>query len=398
MRIVFYSTNSNAFDENNMIYTTIPSYETQWENFKTSHSEHEFLVVTQKPGMFLPHTNETIYVDSDNTSEIAAKIIELKPDVVIAASFWTVPFDWLPIKDALVAEELHASGIKVICHSVETTSICFDKWETHHFLEQNGFNCAKGVLVKHDLYFCAGNQKDVKTNVYKEAILNQIKKLKFPVVIKDNVGLSSYGMSVAHTFGEVTNYLNSKKNNSDRIVEEYIDGEQYGSEIYGIPQNYSVLPPFKFSLNQYGITSPKLSKKNGPFYEHFEDLQTTLLRLSNLLHFSGAAQVDLVLHKGKWFIIEINPRLSGMTMTYSAATGLSVYEMLYRTCIENNLIPITLNAIQNSKTELCNQEQLKVLASKAIFVCQTENRAAKQEREKGYCEIICLNTDTSESN
>lgn len=393
MRIVFYSTNSNLFAPDSMIFTTIPSFENQWENFCKAHPQDNFFIVTQKPGMFLPQNNKTIFLETQNTKEITKAILDCKPDLAIAFSFWTVPFDWLPVKDSLVAAELETCGVKVVCHSVETTSTCFDKWETSHFLEKNNFKHAHGILIKHDLYFCAGNQKDVLTNVYKESVLEQIQKMKFPLIIKDNVGLSSYGISIANTFGEVTNYLNSKKNNSDRIVEEYISGEQYGTEIYGAEGNYTILPPLKFSLNKYGITSPKLSTKTGPFYEHFDTLQSELIRLAKLMHFTGAVQVDLVLHNKEWYIIEINPRLSGMTMTYSAACNLSVYEIMYRCCVLHEKINTKeMKTVINQKQPLMTNTELQnfVPKSNCAYISQIENKAAKQEREKGYCEVISI--------
>lgn len=391
MKIVFYSTNSNYYDENSMIYTTRPSFEEQWEQFKLAHKSDTFKIYTQKPGMFLPLKSPDVSIlPTDDTNEIAKTIINEQPDIAIAVSFWTTPFDWLPVKDSLVANQLRENGIKVICHSVQTASLCFDKWETHNFLEKNSFNFARGVFVKHDLYFCAGNQKDVKENVYKECVLAQIKQLNFPVIIKDNVGLSSYGMAVANTFGEVCNYLNSKKNNSDRIVEEYLSGPQFGVEIYGTQKCYSVLPLFSFSMNKYGITSPKLSQKNGPVSipEFSPDI---FKQLAHKLDLCGVAQVDLVLHEGKWYIIEINPRLSGMTLTYCASCGLSIYEMIYRTCIlEKQLDVNCFNQVENKKMPLMTQKEIDdyLKNNKPCFISQIENKAYKQEREKGYCEVI----------
>lgn len=393
MKIVFFSTNSNYYDEKNVIYTTLPSFETQWKTFTEQHPEHTFLIFTQKPGMFLPinlSNNSVQFLQTNETEEIVKQISAVNPDLAIALSFWVAPFDWLPVKDSIIAEKLQNNGIHTICHSLNTTHLCFDKWETHHFLHNNNFNYAKGVFVKHDLYFCAGNQKDVKHNVYKESVLEQIKKLHFPLIIKDNVGLSSYGLAVVNTFGEVTNYLNSKKNNSDRIIEEYIEGEQFGIEVYGTPGNYSVLPPFKFSLNQYGITSPKLSTKTGPFYDNFETLKTVIIKLAENLKLCGPAQIDLILQNDKWYIIEINPRLSGMTLTYSAALNMSIYEMLFQTCVLHNCLPQKLLQTKNEKHELCTNEQLKELINNpnVKYVSQIQNMSAKQEREKGYCEII----------
>ena len=101
-------------------------------------------------------------------------------------------------------------------------------------------------------------------------------------------------MTVAHTYGEVAGYLNSKRNNSNRLLEEFIRGRQFGLEIYGVPGAYTVLPPFEFSVNQYGITSPKQSAKYGPC-QLPDDLREMMLRLAEGLRLCGAAQVDLIL-------------------------------------------------------------------------------------------------------
>ena len=91
------------------------------------------------------------------------------------------------------------------------------------------------------------------------------------------------------------------------MVEELIQGEQFGTEIHGIEGRYSVLPPIAFSVNKDGITDPLNSVKFGPVTDpayHFEKVQE-----------------DLVYRNGEWFIIEINPRWSGMTTTTAAMEG-----------------------------------------------------------------------------
>ena len=209
------------------------------------------------------------------------------------------------------------------------------------------------VFCDHDLYFCAGSNKEVLRNVYKESVLAQIRGLRLPVIIKDTTGLSSYGMTVAHTYGEVAGYLNSKRNNSNRLIEEFISGRQFGLEIYGLPGAYTVLPPFEFSVNQYGITSPKQSVKYGPC-ELPAELREMMLKLAEGLELCGTAQVDLILDDdGKWHIIEVNPRLSGMTYTYAAACGLSVFEMMYKACVEKNALPRSLSAGSSSLPVRC---------------------------------------------
>jgi len=402
MKIVLYSTNSNHFDENTYFIKNIPSWNEQKLAFQKNYPEYELIFVTQKPSLFLADINETenlntYFVETKDSDEFAAKIAGFNPDLVIAASFWVTPYDWLPVKDAIIAEKLRGMGFKTICHSVEATAICFDKNKTHDFLEKHNFNIAKAVYVDHDLFFCAGSKKEVIDNVYKEYVLNQIKKLNFPLIIKDTVGLSSYGMEVVHTFGEAKNYLNSKKNNSDRIVEELINGEHFGLEIYGTKDNYFVMPPFSFSLNQYGITSPKLSKKTGPVLDSkykLDELNNEMLRLAEALELNGIAQVDLVFSEDKWYIIEINPRMSGMTTTYAAAMGKSVYELIKDFLITPPPSGFTpkLHKTCNEKTPVKTAEEIEELKKipGIVQICQVEDKSAKQLREIGYCEVIYI--------
>ena len=356
------------------------------------------------------------YMPEDaDCDDFAEKILELKPDLAIAMTFWIEPYDWLPVSDSLVGEKLQAAGVHTICHSVETSLICFDKWRTHNELRRLGFNVPHAVFADHDLYFCAGSVREVLRNVYKESLISQIRGMKLPLIIKDTTGLSSYGMTVVHTYGEAIGYLNSKRNNSNRLIQEFVKGRQFGLEIYGVPGNYCVLPPFEFSVNQYGITSPKQSVKTGPCELPLE-LREMLLKLAEGLGLCGAAQVDLVLDdNGKWWIIEINPRLSGMSYTYASMLGVSVFEMMYD--IVDNPKP-TLSArfltdslfdkvsiwssaysttavVLNLKLPLLSIDQMgKIIQIEGVkLLNQTNDLAAKQEREKGFCECIVCSDD-----
>ena len=59
MRVVFYSTNSNVFEDETFKINVMPENAVAFQNFCASHPEDEFFCVTQKPGMFLPETNFT---------------------------------------------------------------------------------------------------------------------------------------------------------------------------------------------------------------------------------------------------------------------------------------------------------------------------------------------------
>lgn len=394
MKIVFYSSNSNIFDSDTFKISVLPSNESQFESFIKKHPEHEFVCVSQKPAMFMPEKSTIILPQNADYKTMAEEIAAQSPEIAIALTYYVNPYDWLTVNDALIAELLNQRGIKTICNSVNTGLVCFDKYRTHQHLLQNNFNVPTALFVDHDLYFCAGSHKEVLQNVYKQSVASQINRMTLPLIIKDTVGLSSYGMTVVHTYGEAIGYLNSKRNNSNRIVEEYIQGEHFGTEIYGTPGQYSVLPLFKFSLNQYGITSPKQSSKEGPF-KLPEELEFELLRLAESLEIQGCAQVDLI-HSddGKWYIIEINPRLSGMSYLYASVFGLTVFDLVWERAVNNNSaifnIDISNKHFTSEKIDIQTELQMQDLIKKegVLLLNQSNDMAAKQEREKGFCEVV----------
>ncbi len=404
MNIVFYSTNTNEFDGSHLVTRTMPSRKSEWECLARAFPLMHFFVVTQRPASFLldfdrkelsqePQGVRYLLTELCTPQEMAEKILAFSPDVAIAATFWVTPFDWLGIQDAQVADILRQKGVRTVCHPLETMLACFDKYQTRLFLEKQGFSLPKAVYIHHEHFWAERSHREVHTNAYKTAILFQLEHMHYPVVIKDTVGLSSYGMEVAVSYKQAVYYLCSGRSNGDRLVEEFIEGEQFGAEIYGKDGNYTVMPPFMFSVNRYGITSPKQSVKIGPVASekyHVDQLQAMLQSLAKKLNLSGIAQVDLIFNRDGWHIIEINPRLSGMTETYAAAMHTSVFRILMDIAFDQHASFSSLSPVLNIKLPICTDAQLSNIFARReiLYLYQIFNEAAKQEREKGYCEAV----------
>ena len=424
MKILVFSTNSNFFDES-LSHVQIPSNQFFWERLALRFPDDEIIVATQKPGMFLLDVrgksvlNTDVssggktsvrfeIIEADDEGEIADVLASFSPDVAISATFYVTPLDWLSIKDSLVAQKLSEKGIRTISHPLGVSVDCFDKWRTHQMLERFGFCVAKAVYVHHELFINGGNRREIKSNVYRSSVLAQVERLHFPVVVKDTVGLSSYGMDVLDDFFQVRDFLKSKRFTSDRIIEEYIHGFQFGAEIYSREGFHEVQPPFIFSVNKYGITSPKQSVKIGPVSSprfNLSELSSELLRLARCLNLSGISQVDLVFSEEaqKWYIIEINPRLSGMTTTYAVMRQESVFETLVSLARPFEKVPEKTGGnfpglVVNIKFPLLSEPILCELSGLPFvrFVHQVENKAAKQLRERGYCEVILVGSSKRE--
>lgn len=419
MHIVIYTTNSNKQELNSMSVTCLPSCREQLGILLRTFADDKITIVLEKPGLFLLDTDffknqagflsvnprlEYVFIDpeKDSVQEISDVISGLSPDIAISMTYWVAPFDWLSIKDSLIGENLSQKGIRAVYHPSESSLICFDKAKTRDFLLNNHFNIAKSVYIHHELFYAERNRLEIKNNVYKEYVFEKIKTLKLPVVVKDTTGLSSYGMDVCSTYAEVKHVLLSKKNNGDRLVEEFLKGSSFGVEIYGHQGNYAVSPVLVNSVNQFGLTSPKQNVKLGPVNHpkyNLESLKKELIRLVEALKLNGIAQVDLLFSDNKWYIIEINSRLSGMSQTIAAGCGLTVHELLVKSALSPlELQPVLDNSgfIMNIKFPLLTQEELIKLNSLnfVYYVNQIQNLNAKQIRELGYTEVIFGGTKT----
>ena len=450
--MVFFNTNSNYFDPKIVHIKTMPSWKEEWGRIANDFSQHEFFLAAMLPAMFLlDYENESIqkaaninYVElhGNGAAQIAQEILALNPDVAVAVSFWITPYDWLGLQDAMVAEILRERGVRTVSHSVQTQAICFDKFKTHIFLRENNFRCAPAVHVSYDLFWAERKKAEVRDNVYREFILREISKLNFPIIIKDTTGVSSYGMEVVRTLPAVRAYLESKKFNSDRLVEEFLEGIQFGTEIHTVRNSDGsvspkVFPPLMYSVNQYGITSPKQSVKLGPLCLEkikTQELSRELERLARLLQFEGIAQIDLVFHKNEWHIIEINPRMSGSSAAIALIKQKSLPQILtefalgiYDARATDEAMKIAENPCGTNSQNFCDndcceegcekksevasdskklrmefplylnikfphlsEEQMRALFALPFvkYLCQTKNDAARQFREMGFCEIL----------
>lgn len=404
MKIVFYSTNSTFYDSLTFHYFYFPKCKTKLEDLKRTFPNFDFIIVTQEPGMFLldlkksgefEKANGFEYSILDKNADIfefSQKILSFSPDIAISITGFYRPFDWQGIKDSLIANELQKNGVKVLCNDEKTQNICFDKNLFQIFLEQNKFNFPKSIYINHELFWAERNKLEIVENVYKQKIFYELEKFEYPAIIKDTTGLSSFGMEVVKSAKAAKSILVSKKNNGDKVIQNFIQGEHFGVEIYGTKENYTISKPFLFSVNKYGIASPKQSIKIGPIQKDnykIEELNAELLRLSNLLNINGIAQVDLIFDGKKWFIIEVNPRISGMTNLVCKSFNTNVFILLVQKAL-NQKIELKQKKMMSIKTSLISQEEFKEL-KKIDFVKeinQTQNENAKQERETGYCEII----------
>ena len=290
MRIVFYSASTSAHSNSSTKTTYQPFRADTWDEMDRLYPDCEFVVAGPLNGSYIfdvadgeickkPEKVKYVLLESGMSAEDTAELIaQQRPDIAVAIASGAVPFDWVPIKTALIAEELQKRGIATIANNTLVSVAAFDKWRSN-IMFRSFVKAAKGIYIHHELFLAEKKNPGVSVNVYKEYVFYRIKEINFPVIVKDTLGAGSIGVEIMNSYEEVESFLNSDRNNSDIMVEELIQGEQFGTEIHGVEGRYSVLPPIAFSVTKEGITDPLSSVKFGPVTDpsyHFEKVQEEL--------------------------------------------------------------------------------------------------------------------------
>ena len=343
MKIVLYSSYS-LFPDETMYTKEYPDRAQMWDNIAKKYKEHKIIIVTKIPASYIyldsngkkfekfPKNVEFKLLPSEaNTEEMADTIYALQPDIAIDISLHSFGCDWEILANSVVGEILKEKGVTVASNTVNSALTFFNKWETYTALKKKGFNVANGIYINNNLLNADKDMTEViAVNQYREYIFHEIKKLKFPIVIKCITGTNSSGIYIAKTLEEARNYLVSNNLNSDFIAEEFIKGKSYGVEIRGIDGNYDITSPFLLNSEE-GVTQPLDNIRIGPVTNeskyNLTKLHNEMLRLAKEFEICGHAQVDLIYDGKEFYIIEVNLRWSGMTRLTCVSKQINEFEM-----------------------------------------------------------------------
>ncbi|MBQ6441752.1 MAG: ATP-grasp domain-containing protein [Lachnospiraceae bacterium] len=343
-KVVLFSSNSKHRDKDSNC-TVFPKWASQWDEMALRHPDLDITLVVQLNGRYFLDINEgelaqqpekihlQVLPMEAKLDEFADAVTNLHPDIAVAMPGPVSGYDWNGIRDAAIAEELRRRGIETICYSADTALDCFDKWRTHQVLKQNGFRIPDALYLHYEMFTTQKLSAVSTGNVYQEYILYEISKLPMPVVIKSTTGSSSMGIHVAKDFEDAKQYLLSDELVEDVVIEEFLDGEEYGAEVHGSKGNFVVSPPFRIFNTVKGELNDPLGAttlKYGPILDEklkVEEVRAELKRMAELMDFSGIMEIDLVLVKGEWYILEINNRWSGLTTLITASQNRLPYDV-----------------------------------------------------------------------
>ena len=183
-------------------------------------------------------------------------------------------------------EKLNELGVKLIGSDYEATERCFDKYAFYNYLLKNGFNVAKTYI-------------DI--NEFKKDLNN--KKINFPVFIKPRTGSASIGINKVESLEHLELIYRLFP---DMIIQEFIDGQEYGVDCYIDLISNEVISIFakKKIRMRSGETDKAVSIKSDSLFNEIKNVV-------KCLNLSGAVDVDVFRCGDQWIISEINPRFGG---------------------------------------------------------------------------------------
>ena len=177
-------------------------------------------------------------------------------------------------------------GTTPLISSYESVELAFDKYKMFKYLESNGFKTAKTYIDKSTFY------KDLDND-----------EISFPVFVKPIKGSASINISKVSTKEEIE-LLFSLYN--DLIIQEFMDGEEIGADVYIDPISQKVVSIFtkeKIKMRA-GETDKSRSFKD-------EKLFQLIKQVVEKIGYVYMIDMDIFKINGEYYISEINPRFGG---------------------------------------------------------------------------------------
>ena len=177
-------------------------------------------------------------------------------------------------------------GVTPLISNYEAVELAFDKYEMYKYLSKNGFKTAKTYIDKEEFY------KDLEKGI-----------IDFPVFVKPYKGSASININKVNSKDEIETLFNV---NDDLIIQEFMDGQEIGADIYIDPISKKVVSIFtKEKLKmRAGETDKARSFKDQKLFDLITDLVEKI-------GYEYMIDMDIFRINDEYYISEINPRFGG---------------------------------------------------------------------------------------
>lgn len=157
----------------------------------------------------------------------------------------------------------------------------------------------------------------------------------FPVIAKPSKGSGSRGLKIFYDAGSLKRYFSQSFPPQRWVLQEYLEGSLHSLEIMGMPGNYRALQVTDLFVDtkhdcQRVVAPTKLSA------QRVVELETLSLQIADALNLHGIMDVEVLLHQGRFKILEIDARLPSQTPTAVYwSTGQNIVQLLAQLFTDN---------------------------------------------------------------
>lgn len=192
-------------------------------------------------------------------------------------------------------------GVRLVLANDTAIDICSDKYKTYLFCKENNIPVPASFI---DL---------------NEALqLTKSKSISYPLIVKPRWGSASFGLHIVENEAElkeayavckeslVSSYLSGfKESNDDVLIQEFINGKEYGLDIFNDMEGQyrGVVCKEKLSMRA-GETDKAITIDANRFNDFARTIGETLQHIGNM-------DCDFLEKDGQLYLLELNPRFGG---------------------------------------------------------------------------------------
>ncbi len=214
-----------------------------------------------------------------------------------------------------LAGPLAAHGVEILGTSVEDIDAAEDREKFDELLEELGFARPAGRMAR--------SRSEAK------GIAAQ---LGFPVLVRPSYVLGGRAMEIVFNEQDLEEYLTEAvkvSNDHPVLVDRYLIGREV--EVDAVSDGVEVLiPGIMEHQERAGVhsgDSTAIYPTSNLLQEEKDEIVRTTVRLARALKVKGLMNVQYVIHKGKVYIIEVNPRASRTVPFMSKVTGIPMVKL-----------------------------------------------------------------------
>ena len=208
-----------------------------------------------------------------------------------------------------LAGPLQEAGVKVLGTTVESIDLAEDRELFAELLRSIGIPQAEGRTA---------------TNI--DQAIGIAQKIGFPVLVRPSYVLGGRAMEIVHNTEELYRYMHFATEvspNHPILIDRYLSGREI--EVDAISDGEDVfIPGIMEHIERAGVHSGDSMAVFPPYTLSQQDMETIVsytVRIARALKIKGLLNVQYVLHNGKVYCLEVNPRASRTVPILSKVTG-----------------------------------------------------------------------------